>query len=72
MEDKNLVEINVVIHDVEDSEHGANISGNPFAILATCASIFYNVGLDIGLSKEGMIKNFTEKIEKLSEHDNIE
>ena len=73
MEDKNLVEIHVVIHDVEDEDpRVSTISGNPFAILMTCVSIFYNVGLDMGLSIDGMKKIFNEKIDKLVEHDKIE
>ena len=73
MEDKNLVEIHVVIPDLEKSEPDkASISGNPFAILATCASIAYNVGLDIGFSKEGIIKEIAKRIELLAEHDKIE
>ena len=72
MEDKNIVDIRVVIPDYEHTGNEiTTISGNPFAILATCASIFYNVGLDIGLSVDGMKKTFNEKIDKLVEYDKI-
>ena len=73
MENKNVVDIHVVIPDYEDEEPKVStISGNPFAILMTCVSIFYNVGLDMGLSIDGMKKMFNEKIDKLVEHDKIE
>ena len=74
MEDKkNVVDIHVVISDYEKSENDiTSVSGNPFAIMAACASIFYNVGLNIGLSLDGMKKTFNEKIDNLSEHDKIE
>lgn len=74
MENKNIVDIHVVITDYEDEDEEprvSNISGNPFAILMTCVSIFYNVGLDMGLSIDGMKKMFNETIEKLVEHDKI-
>lgn len=75
MENKNIVDIHVVIPDYaheHKEDEITSISGNPFAILATCASIAYNVGLDVGFSKDGIIKEITKRIERLAEHDKIE
>lgn len=74
MEDKkNVVEIHVVISDYKKSENDiTSISGNPFAIMAACAYIAYSVGLDIGFSKDGIIKEISKRIERLAEHDTME